>query len=109
KSLAVLRFSPSIVSAGVYTSDHQAFATYFRPGARLTPKLPPIAAEKSAVHDFQSGRIVVVVPIVSENKTVGTVYIESDLQALYARLARYGLMATGVLIICLIAARAGSS
>jgi signal transduction histidine kinase len=108
-TLSVLKASPSIVSAGIYTLDERPFAAYFRTGATRVPKLPVVTPGQSVAHLFDHGRAVVVVPIVSDGKKMGTVYIESDLQALYVRLARYVGIATVVLIVCLMAALMGSS
>jgi len=109
KSLDVLRFSPNILSAGIHTTDQKAFASYFRPGTTEAPRLPDLPASQPTAHAFRSRRIIVVVPILSENRSIGTVYIESDSQALYSRLARYVGIATIVFVISLVAARLGST
>ncbi len=109
KSLDVLRFSPNIISAGIHTADHKVFSSYFRPGTTAAPALPDLPAGQPTAHAFQSRRIVVVVPILSENRSIGSVYIESDSQALYSRLARYVGIATIVFVISLVAAGLGSS
>jgi signal transduction histidine kinase len=108
-SLAVLKGSPNIVSAGIYTSAGKLFATYSRPGVTGVPTLPPIATGQTSAHSFGKARTIVVVPIFSEQKKAGSVYIESDLMALYSRLFRYLGIASVVLVVSLIAALIGSS
>lgn len=108
-TLSVLGASPNIVSAGIYTLDGKAFATYSRPGAGQIPKLPAIPAGRRDLQSFENGHAFVVEPILSEGRSTGTVYIESDLQALYVRLGRYIGIAGIVLVGSLLAALLVSS
>ena len=107
----MLKASPSIVSAGIYTLDGTAFATYLERGADQIPKLPVVCqAGRSDILVVHANRArVVVEPICLEGKTTGTVYIESDLQALYVRLMRYVGIASLVLVVSLLAALMVSS
>lgn len=103
KTLAVLKSSPGIVSAGVYTLDGKAFATYFRLGAAAAPRLPVVQKGQQAAQSYANGRAVVVVPIIADGKQAGFVYMESDQQALYSRVLRYVGIASIVLVVSLLA------
>ncbi len=108
-TLAILRASPSIVSAGIYALDGKPLASYFRSGSTKVPKLPVVPPGQNEAHLFDKNRATVTVPILSEGKETGTVYIESDLQALYPRLTHYVGIAGIVLSVCLLAALVVSS
>jgi signal transduction histidine kinase len=109
KTLAVLKASPNIISAGVFAADGRPFATYQRRKTDQIPKLPTIPEGQSDVQAFAQGRAIVVEPIVIEGKNTGKVYIESDQQALYVRVRRYAGIASIVWVGSLLAALLVSS
>jgi signal transduction histidine kinase len=102
-TLAGLRGSPHIVHAEIYTADGQPFAAYWRdsPGAVLPEPVLPVG--QTTAYWFGTDRFHMVEAIVSDGKTVGAVYIQNDLDTMYARLRTYALMVAGVLLICLLA------
>lgn len=108
-TLSAVKSSPNIVSAGIYTADGKPLASYFRTGAAGVPELPPIPKGQTGAQSFGNGRAIAVEQILSDRKLTGEVYIESDMEALYAQLARYAGIAGIVLAGCMLAALMGSS
>jgi two-component system, cell cycle sensor histidine kinase and response regulator CckA len=86
--LEALRAEPSITAACIYTDDGKAFAQYVRArkGSTFTPPLP-----RDKVTVFENGRLFVFRDIILEGESVGTIYIESDLQRLHARVRDYNI------------------
>jgi PAS domain S-box-containing protein len=86
--LAALRAEPSITAACIYTDDGKPFATYVREknGATFTPPLP-----SDNVTVFENGRLFEFRDIFLAGESVGTIYIESDLQRLHARVREYNI------------------
>jgi signal transduction histidine kinase len=102
-TLAGLRGSPHIVHAEIYTADGRPFAAYWRDSARPVLPEPALPVGKNMVSWFDANRFHLVEAIVSDGKTVGAVYIQNDLDSMYARLKTYALMVAVVLLICLLA------
>src|SRR5438128_575041 len=88
-TLSGLKAAPNIVSAGIYTPAGEAFAAYWRHGGNEIARLPPNPAAQTQVHWLTDRQVTLVRPIVFQGKTVGTVYIQSDLQDLNDRLRPY--------------------
>lgn len=103
-TLSALSASPHISSAAIYTADGHPLAVYRRNPAGENLILPSIPSGQVQVHAFAANRVGLTRLIQSEGKPAGTVYIESDLEQLSARLVRYmGIMAV-VLFVSLLAA-----
>jgi signal transduction histidine kinase len=96
-TLSVLKAAPDVISAGIYAHDGQPFAEYWRDHAGEPPTLPPIREGQSEAHWFKDGKVVMVRSIVFQGKPTGTVYIQSDLQRLNARLKQYVIISAAVL------------
>jgi PAS domain S-box-containing protein len=95
--LSALDAKPSIVSACVFTNDGEALAVYRSPEAPAK-YAPPAAAPKLGTTVARDG-IVVVRPIVFQKERVGTLYVASDVRAVTARLKRFGIFASIVLVV----------
>lgn len=85
ETLSALSAEPHIAGACLYTSKGTLFATY---GANFHP--PPHAPP--AGYAFGKNALTLARPVSSKGDVVGTIYIDSDLAALYARLARYAVI-----------------
>lgn len=108
-TLAALRNSPNIASAGVLTPDHHPFALYSRePGSQFV-SIPAVPETDIEGHWFGNHHLVLVRRILSEGKLVGYVYLSADLQELDQRLRRYALISLGVLLVAMLAALLFSS
>jgi PAS domain S-box-containing protein len=86
ETLAALHAEPGIIGACVYTKEGKVFATYDRTNGGIAFTPPALPPNGSA---FQGQRLTLSRPIVHQGETVGAIYLESDMQALYSRLTRY--------------------
>ena len=86
--LQALKAEPSITAACIYTDDGKPFATYVR-GKNSATFTPPLPRDKVTV--FEDGRLFKFRDIILEGESVGTIYIESDLQRLHARVREYNV------------------
>lgn len=96
--LKALRAEPSVTAACIYTDDGKPFATYVRQG-RDSDFVPPLAQDRAT--RFESGRLIQFRDIILDGETVGTIYIESDLQRLDARLREYTFAFFATLLVTL--------
>lgn len=101
KVLQALQAEPSVTAACIYTDDGKPFATYVRRGMGVRTT-PPSAQSPTTI--FEPGRLILVRRISFSGETIGTIYIESDLQPLYARLREYGVATVGTALIALLLA-----
>jgi two-component system NtrC family sensor kinase len=88
---------PDVVGAALYDRDGTVFAQY---EAQPPPKhafRPPAAAEAPGSR-FEDGRLKLFYPFELAGEPAGTVYIESDIEQLWTRMAGYGLIAALVLL-----------
>jgi PAS domain S-box-containing protein len=104
KTLSALHAAPNIEYAGIYTSDGQPFAAYWRDQARQEAPMPSIPAVQTEIHWFKDKQITVVRLIVFQGKSAGLVCIRSDLRQWTARLQRYATILVAVLLVSLLAA-----
>jgi signal transduction histidine kinase/DNA-binding NarL/FixJ family response regulator len=95
--LGGLKAERGIVAACVYSSDAKAFAIYRREGERREFVPPPLRADGSW---FEGGRLISFKRITLRQKTIGAIYIESDLVEIQARLKRF----TGIVLVILLIA-----
>jgi diguanylate cyclase (GGDEF)-like protein/PAS domain S-box-containing protein len=96
--LQALRAEPSVTAACIYTEDGKPFAKYVRRGRDSDFVPPPPQAQATR---FETGRLIQFRRIVLHDETVGTIYIESDLQRLDARLREYNLAFLATLLVAL--------
>jgi signal transduction histidine kinase/DNA-binding response OmpR family regulator len=94
--LGALSAGENIRSACIYTRDGQVIAKFRRgdPMANFDPPAPEPDGQR-----FQSNRLMVFRSIRVGGEMVGTVFLESDLEPLRARLARSGKTAAIVLLV----------
>jgi signal transduction histidine kinase len=104
ETLAALRGSPDVVTAQIYTADGRVFAGYSRAGTAPLARVPAIPAGADETSSFDASSVDLARRIVSDGTPVGTVRIQSDLQGVYDRLARYALIVAGVLMLSLVGA-----
>jgi PAS domain S-box-containing protein len=94
ETLSALRAQPNVRAGSIYTAKGEVFAMYERPnnGSEFVPPKVQQNTEyfsRDSLHLFR--------PIVRDGEVLGTVYVVSDLNALYSRLENYALIALGVL------------
>jgi PAS domain S-box-containing protein len=99
--LAALRAEPHILSAMLYDADGRVFSGY-------PDSLPPTAFPQTPKTDgfrFEGARLTEFEPVVQgDNRRLGTLYLESDMQPMYARLRLYAAVAGVVVAVSLLAA-----
>ncbi len=84
--LRALRAEPDVTAACIYTVDGRPFAKYAR-DARNSDFIVPSAQVESS--EFKNGHLFQFRKIVLGGETVGTLYLESDLERLHSRLRAY--------------------
>jgi len=89
ETLAALKAEPHIVSAGIYTRDNRAFAVYGRSDKQRAVALRERFADHADGHWFESDSLILFRKIVFKGEMIGTVYIQSDLEEMNARLWQY--------------------
>jgi signal transduction histidine kinase len=108
-TLAALKSSQSIVSAGIFTNERRPLAQYVRePGDDLL-SVPPLSPGDTEAHWFRAKDLILVRQITSEGKSIGFVYLRAGLHELDDRLKRYALISAVVLLLSLLAALLVSS
>jgi len=103
-TLSVLRASPNILAAAVYTPDGKLFAAYNRPGVVDSGPPPPIPAGEMQVVSMGISEMKLARLIVLDGKPTGIVYIRSDLLELQGRFLSYAGIVGLVLVASLLAA-----
>ncbi len=84
--LRALRAEPNVTMACIYTPDGKPFAKYAR-DAKDAGFIPPSRQAEST--QFKNDHLVLFRNIVLAGETVGTLYVESDLERLHARVRAY--------------------
>lgn len=99
--LSALRADPHIVAAALYDRDGRLFAKY---PADVSSKVLPASPEPDG-YRFERGHLVGFQPVAeAANQRLGTLYIDSDLAAVYTTLRLSGLIAAVVLAVALLTA-----
>jgi signal transduction histidine kinase/CheY-like chemotaxis protein len=85
KTLAALAATPNITTAAIYTKDGRILAKYLRDRqSELPPEQP--GPEK---YVFKNGYLMLFRPILRGEERIGSIYLQSTLDEMNARLARY--------------------
>jgi len=103
-TLSALRTTQHIIYAAVYTLNGEFMAGYWRGQGREPLPLPPFNRESGGFSKFEGEKLDLVQTIDFQGKTVGFVYIRSDLGALSERWRTYGVILLSVLGVSLVAA-----
>lgn len=101
ETLYGLKAKQHIVTACIYTSDGDVFATYFRDGG--SKNIPP-AKPRVDSYSFENGYLILFNEIVLNREKIGTVYLQSDLELMYSRLRQYAGIIVGVMLVSSIVA-----
>jgi two-component system, sensor histidine kinase and response regulator len=99
--LGALAEEKQIVHACLYTHDGKVFATYSRPGSQKDFDPPPVGKEGSR---FTADRLLAFEKVSVQGESMGSVYLESDLEEVRAHLLRNAAMLVGVLLISIFGA-----
>jgi diguanylate cyclase (GGDEF)-like protein len=94
--LVALDAEPSIEAGAVFDKHGKPFATYIAAKSRAT--LP--AAPGPAGNRINGSRLIVVRPILFDDETVGTVYVQSTLRELSSRMAVFAGLTLLIVVAC---------
>ncbi|TLY28801.1 MAG: PAS domain S-box protein [Ignavibacteria bacterium] len=94
QTLEALRSQPHIEFAAVYNKEGSLFVTY----ARVQRGPPAPAKPEPGGFRFEQNRLRLFQPIIVNNARVGTLYVESNLEALNDRIVSYGSIALLVVV-----------
>ena len=86
-----------ILAARVYQGDGPVFATYLRPSGEAAFSFPAVESDGSR---FERNRLLVFRPIVLDGRTIGTIFLASDLEEL-SQLLRLYLTLFGAIVVSL--------
>ncbi|MBI4664251.1 MAG: response regulator [Verrucomicrobia bacterium] len=100
-TLESLRAQSQIVSACIYTPEAQVLASYTRADQAPDFVAPELSSE---AYRFERDRLFVFHRVIFDDEWIGTVYLESDLHELRARIQRYSAIAVTVLSASLLVA-----
>jgi two-component system sensor histidine kinase/response regulator len=96
--LSALRAKPHVVNACIYDSSGKVFAKYSR-DPRLSDFTPPPAHGDSIT--MVAGKMILFQQIILKGESVGTIYIQNDLDALKERMIRFAEIDLLVLLVSL--------
>ena len=92
-ALGALRARANVVAGAVYRKDGSVMGRYSRAGEPLGTVLP---APRPPGHAFERGQLYTFLDVLDqEGRRIGSVYLQSDMEELWARLWRY----TGILAV----------
>ncbi len=94
QTLSALESESNVSAACLYNAAGGQFATYARKG---TPNAFPQKTGADG-HRFESGHLVLFRPVILNNKRIGTIFLQADLQGVYDRLRLFGGIAVMVLL-----------
>jgi PAS domain S-box-containing protein len=99
--LSVLETAPNITKAIIYSENGRIFARYRRIDLKNSVLFPPFKKEG---HSFGMNSLEVFQPMFFRGRLVGTMYVESDLRAMYSHMLWYTGTSTFAVIISLLLA-----
>ncbi len=98
--LSAFKADPHIVAAALYDNSGRIFATY--PANTDPAQLPAQIGPQAYV--FARSGLIGFHPVVEGSRRLGTLFVESDLTAMYARLKLYALIVALVIVLSTLAA-----
>ena len=106
QTLGALSTEPDIIAAGIYTRDGKLFASYTAAasGSAARISLPKSLAQATEGHRFEGNYLELSRRIIFEQKPIGTIVIQTSLDAMRVRVLQY----IAIAILVLLASTAGS-
>src|SRR5277367_965676 len=95
-TLAALKSSSNISSAGILTAERQPFALYTREGEDDMQNIPTPPVSKVEDYRIGTNHAVLIRKVLSEGRVIGFVYIRADLREIDKRLWRYASISGAV-------------
>jgi signal transduction histidine kinase/CheY-like chemotaxis protein len=94
ETLSALRVEEHVMGSCLYAEDGSVFAQYVRKGTSIN--FPTRIGPDGYL--FETDRLVLFRPVMQDQKRVGTIYVQADLEALHGRLSLYAGVVAAVLI-----------
>jgi len=91
-----LAVQPNLVGAVVFGVDGTRWLDYQRAGTQRPPRL--VVPDQDEFVAEQDGYLVIGRPILAHGKKIGTIYLQSDLSAMYAERSQFSRIAFGILL-----------
>ncbi|HVO62082.1 MAG TPA: ATP-binding protein [Terriglobales bacterium] len=101
-TIAGLKNSPNIASAGIITANQHPFARYTREPGDDIINIPVLPENQLEGHWFRNTHVILVRKIMSERTLLGFVYLRVDLREIDQRLRKYALITAAVLLVSLL-------
>jgi signal transduction histidine kinase len=98
-TLAALKAAPTISSAHVYQTGGALFASYWRDADRGVPPMPVVPGDRPETVALTADTMSVARPIIVDGSRIGVVFIQADLEEVYVRVRRYGVIVLTVLLL----------
>ncbi len=98
QTLEALNAHPHVISACIYDADGAVFATYQRYGSNRT-EWPPVRSE---TEEFTSESLTIFQDIHLGSDSVGTIFLQADLQEIRERWVRYAIIVTAVMAVSIL-------
>jgi PAS domain S-box-containing protein len=92
--LSAVAADPHVVAAGVYDGTGALFASYANPAA--TDPVFPVRPDRDG-YRFGWANLALYQPVTIDKRRLGTLYLQSDLGAMYERFTRYAAIVLGVI------------
>jgi signal transduction histidine kinase/DNA-binding response OmpR family regulator len=109
RTLAALKADPRVTSAAIYALTGEPFASFSHDGRNIVPILGSIPTGQNEAHRITANAIDLEQYITLDGQHIGTVYIQSNADALMERLRLYIEISALVLVASLLAALLVSS
>jgi two-component system, LuxR family, sensor kinase FixL len=87
--VSALRANPEIEAVAVYNENGSLFVSYRRYPAVQVPHVTPTASSH-----LEANRLIVVAPVIQNVARVGTIYLETIVDPIATRIARYAIVAS---------------
>jgi signal transduction histidine kinase/DNA-binding response OmpR family regulator len=94
ETLSALRVEDHVMGGCLYTEDDVIFAQYVRKGTQVTFPNKPGADG----YQFEKDRLVLFRPVMQNDRRLGTIYVQADLEAVDDRLRVYAGVVAAVLV-----------
>ncbi len=100
ETLSALKVEPHVICACLYAKDNTLFAQYVRENTQVVfPDKPGLDG-----YVFARDHLTLFRPVVQNKQQVGTIYVQADLEAMYARLGLYARVVLMALMAALLVA-----
>ncbi len=98
--LSALKAERHITAAALYDRHGAPFATF--PASAATSVFP--SSPGADGHRFENAHLITVQPVLQDGRRLGTLYLQSDMEAMYQRFRLYGGIAAVVMVVSLLLA-----